>query len=416
MDRHMSENTEKTGKNDIDYPFVTLPGFKVGLQADEKTKIVSKGILAPVLGRKTAKEADFFDNRKYVAKAGKRPGLFDASEWTEADDSLIFSTWMPPIPSPAYARLVKSRMTGVFGKFNPEQMTISITEECPNHCIHCALPDKRCHSKLTVDETKTIIDEALEMGVTYVIFDGGEPLTYDGLEELIAAVDPKKAIAGMFTSGVGMTPEKAQALKKAGLYSVTFSFDHASPEKHDLMRGKEGVFEAAVNGVRYALDAGLLVNIYNVLGPHNIGELDDLFSLASDLGVHELSFYEIVPTGRWLNRPESVLSEKDHETFRAFLKKHENDVSGKENGPRLFPGPVIVSEMGCMAGRQWIHITPEGDILPCSCIPVVYGNTKSGKGSLRAAWKKIRSDRAYSKKQGCLMRDPEFRRKYIRLD
>ena len=93
----------------------------------------------------------------------------------------------------------------------PDQVTISITEECPNNCIHCALPDTKNRIKLAPETVRSVIDQVLEMGTTFVIFDGGEPLTYPGLEDLISYVDPEKAITGMFTSGVGLTEERATA-------------------------------------------------------------------------------------------------------------------------------------------------------------------------------------------------------------
>jgi radical SAM protein with 4Fe4S-binding SPASM domain len=66
---------------------------------------------------------------------------------------------------------------------------------------------------------------------------------------------------------------------------------------------------------------------------------------------------------------------------------------------------------GCMAGRKWLHITPEGNILPCACIPVPYGNIYRDK--VRDVWKKIREDPVYNAKY-CLMRNPEFRKKYLK--
>jgi len=130
--------------------------------------------------------------RKYLEKnlslfEGEKPAKVEA-------DRLICSTWMPPVPSPGFDRLVKSQFFSILGKMIPDQVTISITEECPNNCIHCALPDTKNREKLAPDTVKSTIDQVLEMGTTYVIFDGGEPLTYPGLEELIRYVDPEKAI------------------------------------------------------------------------------------------------------------------------------------------------------------------------------------------------------------------------------
>ncbi|MCL2863588.1 MAG: radical SAM protein [Methanimicrococcus sp.] len=386
------------------------PVFRADIETEGGfTKVVASGILSSVLGQTASKEMSFFDNQKYIAAlGGENAAPLNHFGGRQYENALIFSTWMPPIPSLAFKRMVRGRMGAAFGKYRPEQVTISITEECPNRCLHCALPNKNNHSKLTADAVKDAIDQAINAGATNIIFDGGEPLGYDGLEELISYVDPKKAIACMFTSGAGLTEEKAAALKKAGLYSISVSIDSPYEEKHDEMRGVSGIFKKAINGISNALKAGLLVNMYIVLAPHNADDLDAVKRLAIVAGVHELSFYEIVPTGRWLDRRDGVLTAEQHKKFEEFVENCNQDPTC----PKIFSGPLVINEFGCMAGRQWLHITPEGNILPCSCVPIPYGNIQSGSGAVSEAWKKIRADPAYSKGKGCLMRDSEFREKY----
>ncbi|MDY0266169.1 MAG: radical SAM protein [Methanimicrococcus sp.] len=391
------------------YPIYKNPVFRVEIQSVAGlTKVSAGGVFAPLLQKTVLKEMAFFDRQKYIAELSENAPAAFSSYFEKYGDALIYSTWMPPIPSPAFSRMVQTRMGSVFGKYRPEQVTLSITEECPNKCLHCALPNKNNHSKLTKEEIKSAIDQALSAGATNIIFDGGEPLLYSGLEELISYVDPQKAVACMFTSGVGLTEEKAKSLKNAGLYSISVSIDIPFEEKHDHMRGVSGVFKNAIDGIQNALLAGLLVNMYVVLAPHNIYDLDAVYDLAKKTGVHELSFYEIVPTGRWLEKTSEILTPDMHSIFKDFVQKCSSDPLG----PKLFSGPLVINEFGCMAGRQWLHITPEGNILPCSCVPIPYGNIKTGNDAVKKAWKKIRADAAYNKCEGCLMRDSDFREKY----
>jgi MoaA/NifB/PqqE/SkfB family radical SAM enzyme len=395
-------------KEKMKYPIYKNPVFRVEIEPKAgKTKVTADGILAPAFKQTVFQEMSFFDGEKYIARLrDETANLSFESYCRQYKNAFIYSTWMPPIPSPAFKRMVSGRMqAAVFKKYRPEQVTISIPEECPNRCLHCALPNKNNRSKLEPDEIMDAIDQAIRAGATNIIFDGGEPLGYVGLEELVSYVDPKKAIACLFTSGAGLTREKAASLKKAGLYSISVSIDSPFEEKHDEMRGMTGVFKQASKGIQNALNAGLLVNMYVVLAPHNADDLEEIWALAKEWKVHELSFYEIVPTGRWLSRKKDVLTPEQHETFRTFVERCNNDFGG----PKIFSGPRVIHDFGCMAGRGWLHITPEGHILPCSCVPIPYGNIKSGKKALQNAWKKIRDEPTYQKKQGCLMRDQEFR-------
>ena len=329
------------------------------------------------------------------------------------DDALFFSTWIPPIPSLAFDRLVHSQIKNMMARTlwklgmpastNPEQVTISITEECPNRCIHCALPDTKNKTSLSVPAIKDIIDQSVDMGATQIIFDGGEPMVYEGLEELISYI-PEEAIATVFTSGSGLTKEKALALAEAGMYSVNVSLDSPKEAEHDRIRGREGVFREAMNAIRYSLDAGMLVDIYVVVAPHNIHDLDEFYDLAGSMGVHELSFYEIVPTGRWIDHTKDILSPEHHRLLDEFVERR----SG--GAVKVFCIPHVMSTTGCFAGRRWLHVTPQGDVLPCACIPIAYGNVHDEP--LKGIWRRIQKTGIY-RSDNCLMRDEKFRAEYI---
>ena len=367
------------------------PFFKVyAIIKDGRVRIKTSGIASSPMKPMVSGMLDIFD--------GKKPAKVEY-------DKLIFSSWMPPIPSTAFSRSVANQIKGLRGSMVPEQVTISITEECPNNCIHCALPDTKNKDCLSPELVKDVIDQSLDMGTTLIIFDGGEPLVYEGLEDLIRYVDTNRAVSAMFTSGVGLTLKRAQSLKEAGLYTVSVSFDSANEEGHDHMRGRAGVYKDAINAVKNSVDAGLLVNIYVVISPRNIDELDDFYTLAREMGVHELSFYEIVPTGRWIDHENEILSLDDHRKLDDFVAR-----ADAMDGPRVFSIPHVMKTTGCFAGRKWLHVTPQGDVLPCACIPIPFGNIH--KDTLKSVWKKIRKDPVYNA-DSCLMRDPDFRTLHI---
>ena len=367
----MAGNAEKV------YPLANLPFFKAEATAKDGTiNIRSSGLLSRLsFIRSAIRMAD-----------GQVPAL--------AGEKLHLSTWFPPIPSKAFDRLVRSYIKSSFGIRTPDQVTISITEECPNRCIHCALPDSGQHHRLKPLEVVDMIDQMLDMGTTLVIFDGGEPTTYKELPRLVRSVD-ERAIATMFTSGAGFTPNLARNLKKAGLYAVNFSLDSTIEEEHDQMRGRSGAFKDALDGVENALEAGLLVDLYAVLRSDNVSLAKDFHTLARDLGVHELTFFEVVPTGRWAGKANVTLSASDHIYLDKFVKSAPK--------PRIFSVPSAFREFGCFAGRNWLHITPEGDAYPCACMPLVMGNAKEER--IEKIWKRM-AKLPYKGQKICPMREP----------
>ena len=291
--------------------------------------------------------------------------MIDGQFPAHVGEKLCISTWTPPVPSVAFQRLAQSQIKATLGIRTPDQVTISITEECPNRCIHCALPDSGRHLQLEPEKVKEIIAQILKMGTTLVIFDGGEPATYKELPELVASVGDR-AISTLFTSGAGFSAMLAEQLKEAGLYAVNVSLDSPVPEEHDAIRGRYGVFRDAMRAAEYAKDVGLLVDLYVVIRHDNIRHLQEFHNLAKGMGANELTFFEVVPVGRWLGRTDVSLSSADRTAFDNFVSH--------SGAPRIFSVPAARRRFGCFAGRTWMHIAPSGDVYPCACMPQSFGS------------------------------------------
>ena len=319
--------------------------------------------------------------------------MFDGQLPAYADsEKLCLSTWAPPISGRAFSRLADSRLRALLGRRTPDQVTISITEECPNRCAHCALPNsgnKLCLSSRTV---KDIICQILDMGTTLVIFDGGEPALYRELLDLVASVDDR-AISTLFTSGAGFTATLARRLKEAGLYAVNVSLDSPIEAEHDAMRGREGVFSEAMQTVRFARQAGLLVDLYVVLRRENMSHLQGFHELARRMGAHELTFFEVVCTGRWSERQNIALTQEDHARLADFVRN--------AGAPRIFSVPEAYKSFGCFAATSWMHITPAGEVYPCPCYPESWGSIFAEP--IKKIWRRMGSF-PYKKSKVCPMR------------
>ena len=373
----------------------------VNINADVKEDTVNfkaKGILGPVVNPVVNLMMQYFKE--------ERPLVL-------TDDQLIFSSWIPPMPSKAFDRLVNNQIKmAVTRRHIPEEVSVAVTGKCPCDCMFCCAKGIVAEPELTLDEMKDLIDQAIDAGAYLLVFDGGETLLRKDIYEIIEHVDDR-AIAVMFTNGLYLTEEVAKKLKDAGLYSLQVSMDSPYQEDHDRVRGFPGIYEKATSGAKAAVEAGLLVSIYYVARPENSDEktLNDLVKLAEDIGAHEVSIYDILAIGKWLEHEDETMSSGDRLRTVA-LHKRVNAPGMK--GPKVmsfsyFEGPELY---GCLAGRRWMHVTPAGDVTPCSYTPITFGNIR--EEPLIDIWKKIRSHPAY-KKDGlpCMVQDKEFREKYI---
>lgn len=317
-------------------------------------------------------------------------------------DRFVFSTWIPPAPGLAFDRMLSAQVGAMIRRPIPDQISIAVMRACPNRCVHCSAPSRE-GDVLSGDLIRGVISEALEMGSYLVTFDGGEPMLRSDLPSLVSHVDGR-AISAAFTSGYHLTPELAERLKRAGLYAVRVSIDSPVEEEHDRVRGREGAFRDALSGVRNALEAGLLVDLFMVTSPHNIDRLDEAFSLAAEIGAHELSLYEIVAVGRWASHEDEVLSSEDISRLESFHKR-----KNRADGPRVTALPYLMGpEMfGCFAGRRWIHVEASGEAIPCAYMPLGFGNIK--ERSLRDIWRDMSGYSWFSGRCSCRMKDPLFR-------
>lgn len=319
--------------------------------------------------------------------------MFEGQIPAHAGEELCLSTWLPPLGRRAFDRLAKSQLKALLGLRTPDQVTISITEECPNRCQHCALPDSGHKLCLSPEAVRKVIDQVLDLGTTTVIFDGGEPTLYKELPDVVRYVDGR-AVSTLFTSGAGFSSTLADTLKEAGLYAVNVSLDSPVAEEHDLMRGRSGVFEDAMRAAENALAAGLLVDLYVVLRRENVCHLQRFHDLAREVGAHELTFFEVVPTGRWMGKKDVALSDRDHAALQHFV--------ACADAPRIFSVPDALRRFGCFAGRSWMHITPAGDVYPCACVPQPLGNIF--KEPVKDIWRKMGS-LTYPGSKKCPMRN-----------
>jgi MoaA/NifB/PqqE/SkfB family radical SAM enzyme len=317
-------------------------------------------------------------------------------------DELIFSSWIPPAPSRAFDRMLSAQVGALSRRRVPDQFSIAVFRGCPNDCLHCSAPFREGEI-LTGEVIKRSISEALDLGSYLITFDGGEPMLRRDLPSLVSSVDDR-AVATSFSSGYGLTADLARSLKQAGLYAVRISIDSPFEREHDRIRGREGAFQDALGGVGNALEAGLLVDLFMVTSPANIDSLEDAFSMAAELGVHELSLYEIVAVGRWASHQDEVLSQED---IRRLVQFHKE--KNRKDGPRVTALPYLLGpEMfGCFAGCRWIHISASGEAYPCAYMPISFGNVK--ELSLREIWRKMSRHRSFSGRHACLMKDPDFR-------
>lgn len=326
-------------------------------------------------------------------------------------DKLYLSTAFPPIPSAPFKRLVFSQMKRALGRHSPDNLTIMVTGECQCNCEHCLAHKMDGGKELSKNEIFDVIDQALELGVSQITFEGGEPTLRKDLPELIGHVDKSKATSMIVTNGQYLSKDHVKKLKEHGLDYINVSIDSPYREGHDKFRGVSGLFDCAAEGIKNSVDAGILTGILYIINPKNCDRksLERMVDCCEELGVFELMVDKIVSGGKWTGK--DVLSEEQEEETIRF-QKEVAEKRGKNLMTNLFQlrRPDF---FGCFAGRRWCYISPSGEVMPCMHTPISFGNVKEEK--LSGIWKKIRKHHLFNKKpEKCVHDDKEYRENYLK--
>jgi radical SAM protein with 4Fe4S-binding SPASM domain len=186
------------------------------------------------------------------------------------------------------------------------------------------------------------------------------------------------------SNGTLLTAAKAAELKKAGLGGIAISIDSATPEYHNRFRNAPEGWQQALEGIRYAREAGLRVQINMTLTEGNMDDFVQVAQLAEELHVSSLHPFFLVPTGRAVHIEEDGLKrERYYSVLRSVLSKQKS--TSLEIKPTCAPQfmPLAKSmglEMrytrGCLAGVSYCSVLPNGEVHICPYLPVKVGNVR----------------------------------------
>ncbi len=277
--------------------------------------------------------------------------------------------------------------------YRPYLVSWNITKRCNLSCPHCYLSaDSEASAELTGKEAKFVIDELSYLNNRLMlILSGGEPMLRKDLVDIIGYSSKAGFITVLGSNGTLLTYKNLKTLKKAGLKGVGISIDSATSKYHDAFRGLDGAWELSVSALRNAKELGLETQVDVTLTDENVHEIKDVIEAGVALSVKAVNFFFLVCTGRAMKTNISGYN------YEAALKKIvELSRSEKRVMVRARCAPHIYRLLyeedfnipegtrGCLAGRHYMRITPEGNITPCPYMPAVVGNIK--ERSLVSIW------------------------------
>ena len=223
----------------------------------------------------------------------------------------VLNTHFPPYAGPAFDTLVNNfSELGDADRRRLFSVTLAVTNRCTYRCWHCYNAN-RSQQDIPLPVLKGIIARIQDLGAANVTISGGEPLIREDLEEIVDCFDERTSLT-LNTTGKGLTPQRAQRLRDAGLFAVGVSVDSSVAEEHDRMRGHEGALKTALNALKIAADCGLYPYIISV-ATHTFLEPDHFWPFlrfAGDAGALEVHLLEPSATGKLAGNSDVTLKKK----------------------------------------------------------------------------------------------------------
>ena len=301
--------------------------------------------------------------------------------------------------------------TGLKGTPNtPLIVSFAVTKACNLRCLHCHVSAKEALTdELNLREAMHAIDEMANLGTEALIFSGGEPLLRKDFVLALAeyCVD-LGIIPAMLSNGVLLSRKVAWELKEAGIMAVGIPIDSIVPESHDRLRNVPGTFDKALKAIRACKEADLEVVITTMALKDTFEEIPKRIEYLAKLGIEQVAVYDLVPVGRGKDIMDQAMNQTQRVQLIKYLQKMQEErdmVFTMSGGVPMFP--EIVSEMhkhsdskprdlllkqfwihtpvGCHAGIVYFSLRPNGDVYPCTFLPIKVGNTR--EQSLTDIWR-----------------------------
>jgi len=275
----------------------------------------------------------------------------------------------------------------------PHLISWNLTRRCNLACGHCYLDAVQRKSdagdELTLPEVVRVVDEIAEFAPgAMLVLTGGEPLLRRDLDDIIEHTAGMGLMPVVGTNGILLDAARARRLRERGAAGVGISLDSTTPEFHDRLRGHDGAWQGALDGMRAARDAGIGVLMQATLFEENRRQLAGFADLAAEVGAMALNFFFLVCTGRGVTQTDlsgqayeeclrdilALQQARPNPMIRARCAPYARRMLGLHAGESA-PGYAEWSS-ACLAGRRYLRIGPKGEVTPCPYIPDASGSVR----------------------------------------
>jgi MoaA/NifB/PqqE/SkfB family radical SAM enzyme len=244
---------------------------------------------------------------------------------------------------------------------------IGFTKKCPLNCEHC-YEGKILNQPETISLSDhiAIVKKLQDNQISMIQFGGGEPLNrFDDLISVLKSANDTSDF-WIYSSGYGLTEERARELKSAGLTGVSISLDHFEPDLHNTFRRNQKSFEWAINAIQNAQKANLLTAM-SICVTNEFCSEENLFQYLYFAARQKVAFVQMLePRATGNYEGKDVLLTNDNQKILELFHEKINSKKEFKNLPILQYTGYQQRKKGCAgAGNRYIYIDTDGYVQSC---------------------------------------------------
>lgn len=261
---------------------------------------------------------------------------------------------------------------------------LELTYRCNEQCIHCYNPgasrneteinSRGEYDELGLDDYKKIIDSLYEEGVARICLSGGDPFTNKYIWSILDYLFSKDIATEIYTNGQAIYG-KEEKLASYFPCNVGISIYSVKPEIHDFITRRPGSYKKSFEVLKELSKYSIPLTIKCCLMRVNAKCYRDVALLAREIRANfqiECNIFDSLDGDRCVSSFLRLSEEQLRIILRDPMVPQYVGAEVENYGARKFD----MNSSPCGAGKQFVCITPSGNVILCPTFHAIIGNLK----------------------------------------
>jgi len=252
------------------------------------------------------------------------------------------------------------------------EIDLALPGQC--QCTACQSSPQAAQSTLSLQEIRTLLGQAKDLGARRCLLVDSEPASYPELRQLIDDIRGRGMRVELFTSGAGITGDQAEFLRRREV-AVAIKLESLDRDLHNRLVGDERAYDAARAAAIHLRQSGYCESaepplaIRTEICDENIGEIPALWRWVRGQKM-EPYLQIITPPSRRSEKARIIAPDRARQLFEE-LGRIDRDEFG-----RNWQTPASLIGRSCKRHLFACHVTPCGTIFACVGVTIPLGNIR----------------------------------------